>query len=222
MKQIVQIELTNHCNRRCSYCGQMNMTRPKGFITMDTIRRCVAVLAQLKQATVGLNHYGESLLHPQLIDIITELNANNVAPWLYTNGDLLLPRMKELASLRLHNLVISGHAPDQQRAELAKLCHALGLKAQVQKQVKPGALDIAGQISSPKQPIMADPAKHCKFLRDELLIVLWNGDLVPCCFDYDGKNVVGNINAPIGDALKFAAKPSALCGQCSGHPANIV
>ena len=35
--------------------------------------------------------------------------------------------------------------------------------------------------------------KHCPILTRPILQVLWNGDVVPCCYDFDGRMVLGNL-----------------------------
>ena len=221
MKSIVQIELTNHCNRTCSYCGQVNMKRKRGFMAAKTFTRCVGILRWLKQTSVGLNHYGESLLYPYLIENIRELNEAGVVPWLYTNGDLLdEDTIKALASVRLEHLTISGHMPTQQRIELMVRCRAAGINAMWQVDLNDeNTLDLAGQVNDQKLLPLLKPAESCGFLKHEKAIVLWDGTLVPCCFDYDGLLPFGSIF----DEDVLSLKPSAgkLCDTCSGHPANL-
>ncbi len=38
-----------------------------------------------------------------------------------------------------------------------------------------------------------EKAKDCPILSASILQVLWNGDVVPCCYDFDGKMVLGNL-----------------------------
>ena len=78
MKRIVQIELCNHCNRRCSYCGQPTMKRERGFMSVLTLLKVIDWLKLLNQTSVGLNHYGESLMHPEFINFLDILNQNGI------------------------------------------------------------------------------------------------------------------------------------------------
>ena len=201
------------------------MTRAKGFASPEIVTRCIEIMKRLDQPTVGLNHYGESLLHPEFLAIVAKFNASSIKPWVYTNGDFLPHIVADLAKMKLHSLVISGHAPQDERAKLAEQCTSLGLPASWQRTVADNCVDIAGQVSIPghaSTSVLKNPSKHCRFLRDEMAIILWNGDLVPCCFDYDGKAVFGNVLDPIEEVLKLAPKPSALCDGCPGPPGNIV
>lgn len=226
MRHIVQIEPTNRCTRKCHYCGHMNMTRDKGLMSMETFQNALALCVEFEQTEVGLNHYGESLLHPQIVEMAVECNRVGISPWLYTNGDLLTDLMiRGLSVVRWSGFTISFHAPLERRIELFMKCQASGIPAHYQAGNGENALSIAGQVpfenpSDAGQPPLADPMNHCRFLRDEMGIVLWDGRLVPCCFDYDAKGTFGSVNHP--GALKQRPTVFPVCAKCPGHPANIV
>lgn len=226
MKFITQIELTNICNRRCKFCGQVNMTRTKGCMSESTLLRCLTVMQGLGQETVGLNHYGESTLHPQFLDFAWICNDFGVKPWLYTNGDLITEEfLAKMALIDWHKLVISNHAPVERRLELQKLCIQHGIPVEVQMIPEEGMLSIAGQVpvdgaGDAGMAPLVDPSNHCGFLTRETACVLWNGDLAPCCFSYNGTEVFGNIHDEHVLDLKSPVWP--LCSQCPGHPSNIV
>jgi len=64
------------------------------------------------------------------------------------------------------------------------------------------------------------------------IVVLWNGDVAVCCYDYDGSNVIGNINDSSVKKIWSSEKASALrrrflekdtrdltvCGKCYAAP----
>jgi hypothetical protein len=227
MKSIVQIELTNHCNRRCHYCGQVNMKREKGFMSFATLDRCVWVLGKLGQTKVGLHHFGESLMHPEFVDAIRLCNAAGVIPWFYTNGDFLSDDMiRKLTQVKLDNIVISGHMERCKRIERRNKCTEAGIpNVWWQQDMGDSVINMAGQLQIPnasdngKKPLQ-DPMRHCRFLVDQMCCVLWNGDLVPCCIDYEGSGVFGNIHDE--DVLEAYARVCPLCWKCPGHPGNVI
>ena len=225
VKSIVQIELTNHCNWSCSYCGQMKMTRRRGFMSAVTFERCVDVLLKLGQKSVGINHYGESLMNNNLVPWIERMNEAGIVPWLYTNGDLLDDDMiQSLASVRLGHLTVSGHMPKPQRQNIVSRCVDAGINAICQIDLNDdNTLDLAGQMRDEDDiseilPLLR-PQDSCGFLKNEKAVVLWDGRLVPCCFDFDAVMPFGNIN----DAFALECMPSVgkLCATCTGHPSNI-
>lgn len=227
MKRIVQIELTNFCNRACFYCGNPIQTRKKGFISFEIIDRCIEVLKNLNQTSVGLNHYGESLLHKNFISIVKKMNDNNIIPWLYTNSDLIDDNMIEkMKALKFESITMSGHRDQNELIEVWTKMNSAGIpNVWWQHPVAPGSVSIANQVPTEFSldkglPPLQDPINHCKFLRDEECIVLWDGSLVPCCFDFDGKGIFGNVMDE--NCLELKSGVFGLCCQCPGHPSNIV
>jgi len=35
--------------------------------------------------------------------------------------------------------------------------------------------------------------RQCKIVKKPIMQILWNGDVVPCCYDFDGKIILGNL-----------------------------
>lgn len=224
MKRLVQVELTNICNRKCVYCGIPSMTRVKGFADFKVIERVVEVMKLIGQTDpIGLQHYGESTLHPRLVEFIQYFNDNGISPFLYTNGDFLTDHLIErLSTTSLHTLVISGHIEMSKRYELYQKCKSKGINAywQVTLEGCDQLTSLGGQIivdhpTANSLPPLKDPAKNCGFLRDQKAIVLWNGDLVPCCFDYDGVGSFGSIFD--SNVVDLVATPFKTCSTCPGH-----
>jgi radical SAM protein with 4Fe4S-binding SPASM domain len=54
------------------------------------------------------------------------------------------------------------------------------------------AADVNGLILNGKPPHINKSSVRCTWPWNRMTI-LWDGDVVPCCFDYDGKYVLGNI-----------------------------
>jgi hypothetical protein len=221
MKSIVQIELTNHCSRRCSYCGQSNMKRERGFMSPIILRKCIQILNTLGQFTIAIHHYGESFLHQSYIEYIDALNMHGIKPSIYTNGDFLTDAMIEKLSTRqIAELIISAHRPQESRIELWQKCSEKGIKSYWQQDIT-DPLDLAGQVETAnKLPLLQNPAKQCKFLVEERCCVLWNGDLVPCCYDYEGIGIFGNIMDD--NVMKLKPFANRLCASCSGHPGSVL
>jgi magnesium-protoporphyrin IX monomethyl ester (oxidative) cyclase len=87
----VEIELTNRCNLACIQCLRSQGLKPYtlGDMRFEDYRR---ILAQFPHAlSVGLNGFGEPLLHAQFCEIVAHTRAT--LPWakivIYSNGMLL-------------------------------------------------------------------------------------------------------------------------------------
>ena len=196
-------------------------------MSQEVFDRSIEVLKEIKQEMVGLNHYGESLLHHKLIPFCNQLMENGIKPFLYTNGDVLTDNLiKQVATIDWHVFVISGHMDEVERHVLYQKCLEVGVKnINIQETLtKENTLDLAGQLPhggvfKDSLPIV-DPQHHCKFLVDDNGVILWNGDVTVCCVDYDGLGIYGNIMDP--NIISIEAPAFKLCDTCPGHPGNIV
>jgi hypothetical protein len=132
----------------------------------------------------------------------------------------------DLAKLKLASLVISGHAPTERKQMLYQKCADKGIKAWWQPDFgDTNTIGLAGQIDYEKAydksyPPLQDPQNHCRFLVEEQAVIYFNGDLVPCCIDYNGCGVFGNIFNE--NVLELTPKANKLCQTCPGHPGNVI
>ena len=82
--------------------------------------------------------------------------------------------------------------------DFAKFCAELGLTAtfkapylQAGSKLKPSGIPQYERIPSPNPQSRALAMRQC--LLDDSCVILLDGSIVPCCFDYNKKNVFGNI-----------------------------
>ncbi|MBT4791672.1 MAG: radical SAM protein, partial [Halobacteriovoraceae bacterium] len=80
----VVLELTNHCNLKCITCPHPIMTRSKGFISLELVRK---VLGELKGKVglIDLDMFGESQLHPAFFDIVSLIRESGQKSLYNTN-----------------------------------------------------------------------------------------------------------------------------------------
>ena len=202
------------------------MTRPRGFMTKETLLRCAIVLKALGQSSVGVLHYGESLLHPQFNEFVNVLVDLGITPWINTNG-FLITKGHYSALRKMSQVIVSAHMPAQERQELCSKLRENGINSYWQSDMTPdNAITIANQVigySAQELPPLTDPATQCKFITNDVAIVLWNGDLVPCCCcgdsTVDNGEVFGNIHDVGCEAYSTPVVP--LCAQCGGHPGGV-
>ena len=91
---ILVIEPTNLCNYSCKKCLRsytpISKQRNAGFITLDNLE---TILKKIPNSIefIGLNGFGEPLLHPKFIDIISIIRKYkpNVKIGFHTNGALI-------------------------------------------------------------------------------------------------------------------------------------
>ena len=94
---MLQVENTNHCNHRCTYClthsEGSSLEAPQGHMAMDRFR---AILDRHPEAgLLVLQGDGEPLLDPTLFDKLALARARGLAVQVITNGSLLDPAMAE-------------------------------------------------------------------------------------------------------------------------------
>ena len=101
------IEITNICNRSCSFCpGTIRPLRRMSLPEFDT------VTDRLRGVTEYLYYHvmGEPLTHPDLPDFIRLAKAKGFKSAITTNGTLLSRRGKELIDAGVYKVNISVHS----------------------------------------------------------------------------------------------------------------
>ena len=109
----INVELTNHCNQRCTLCPRLGFTRPLGFMARDVFDKVVAECA-LHGTRLWLHFLGEPLLHRDLARMIRVAKDAGVPEvGLSTNGVSLHGRLAEaLLASGLDRLECSLDADD--------------------------------------------------------------------------------------------------------------
>ena len=64
------IEPTDKCNLNCSYCPRRSMKDKLGFMEYGLYRKLIDEISHYPDRELVLFHRGESLLHPQFLDMV--------------------------------------------------------------------------------------------------------------------------------------------------------
>jgi radical SAM protein with 4Fe4S-binding SPASM domain len=236
-----QIEPTNHCPYTCVMCPRSKkMSRELGFMEMDLYAKVIDEVAEFSQPVrskeIELFHFGESLLHPRIVDMVGYAADRALSITLSVNAPQLAPDLAaDLLRHGAHKIIISldgtdtesyrrirGPAADFDTARShieALIAIKKKLKAETEivvrmihlkenrDQIRPFkwewerrgiAVDIRTFFpwGEPDMTELGDygtypPGMPCPFPWQHL-VVQWNGDVVPCCRDYNGDNRMGN------------------------------
>src|SRR5215470_17139335 len=101
----VHISPMRRCNLSCAYCNEYDDVSDP--VPIDEMYRRIDKLAQLGTTLITISG-GETLLHPQLDDIIRRIRSHGILTGLITNGYLLTPqRIQQLNDAGLDHLQIS-------------------------------------------------------------------------------------------------------------------
>lgn len=103
----VYVEITNQCNRNCSFCP--GTTRAKGMMTLEAF---TAVAQKLQGVTKYLYYHlmGEPLTHPDLPEMIRRAGEMGFHSAITTNGTLLPDRGEALIRAGVYKVNISAHS----------------------------------------------------------------------------------------------------------------
>jgi len=200
------------------------MKREKGFMDWRTFERTVEFLkyAPPPDNTVGLHHFGESLLHPDLNSFLQYLEDRGINWRLSTNGrllqeveirDMLLKHkgllvisMENGSDIKSVNLLIQEKA--QEKSQLRILLQTFG-DTDMSK-VMAGEYEIFHTTKHSWAKKGHGEYEQCCFLNQNWAAVLWNGTIVSCCFDMEGEAVIGHVNNP----QHLKNRPWRLCPTC--------
>ncbi len=114
-----QIEPTNHCPYHCIMCPRSKkMTRELGFMDMELFKQVVDEIATyepvVRNKPTELFHFGESLLHPQLPEMVRYGKEKDLKLILSVNGPQLTSALsQELLSTGVDEIIISLDGYDE-------------------------------------------------------------------------------------------------------------
>jgi MoaA/NifB/PqqE/SkfB family radical SAM enzyme len=83
-----QISPTNACNLNCSFCSCKNRNK-KENLSIQQLDKLLNYLVRYKTVGVTITGGGEPALHPNINELITNLNSNNIKIGLVSNGTRL-------------------------------------------------------------------------------------------------------------------------------------
>src|SRR3954453_16057642 len=89
----LQLEVTSACNLRCAMClvrYRPPVNKVRGAMDVGLFRRLLSELPGLRRVT--LQGRGEPLLHPHLVDMVTEASGRGLMVGFNSNGTLLSRR----------------------------------------------------------------------------------------------------------------------------------
>lgn len=192
--RLAQIELTNHCNKSCSYCFRKYMTRPQGYMTRETFKQSLQLCKKHNIHEVWLHNWGEPLLHKSLCDFINM--AWDFTVGFVTNGDLLTYDMiNRLGRTKLRYIDISVNA-DMGKFEICRILvkyqhlNDAGIDCRLRAVIntKEEYIYLSDMLSQWKvrwqRAMIRDETRvrtrKCE-AKHSVFVVLWDGIQVMCC-----------------------------------------
>ena len=123
LPEIVQIEATNICNAKCTFCPRDDMQRRQGIMDMALYRKIVDECASLGIGHVRMHNYGEAFVDKKLPEKIAYAKSKGIREvGVITNGSLLGPDVaKAVVEAGLDAINISLDAAGRETFESTRL-----------------------------------------------------------------------------------------------------
>lgn len=114
----VWVEATSHCNLQCTFCGNRDLTQDqRGYMDYNLFRQLTDECAG-KVRQFNLFHRGESLLHPQIGDMVQYAGERGIRTRINTNGTRLTESIsRKLIESKLDILSLSFDGYDREMYE---------------------------------------------------------------------------------------------------------
>ena len=110
----VDVELTNHCNLRCTFCCRRIMTRKQGHMNDRTFHRILDEISGPK-IPVRFIRWGEPFLHPKILEYSQMVKDRGIPLHITTNGQLLtVEKMQALIDMGLDSIIFSMQGFDRE------------------------------------------------------------------------------------------------------------
>jgi pyruvate-formate lyase-activating enzyme len=215
------LELTNRCNLRCTFCPTADgrMARARGFMDDALFRRSLDGAGRLQFAL--LFQWGEPLLHPRFVELAKDAAARGIRTLVTTNGTLLDDRrIAGLLEAGIDRVTVSVDG-DEHTHEAVRGVPLADTAAAIDRLV--AARDAAGSATAIDVSMVVAPETEAGvdaflatfsgavdrvqtiplLVRGERrsrcrepwrggLVVLQDGRCTVCCVDHDGELSVGD------------------------------
>jgi radical SAM protein with 4Fe4S-binding SPASM domain len=172
MPEIVQIEATNICNAKCTFCPRDDMTRRQGVMDMDLYRKVVDECASLGISHVRMHNYGEAFVDKQLPAKIAYAKSKGIPEvGVITNGSLLGPEVaKAVIEAGLDAINISLDAAGKETFESTRI----GLKYDKVIANVEGLVRIRGELGRKRPKLILSFVRQDNSAEEQAFIDHWS------------------------------------------------
>jgi radical SAM protein with 4Fe4S-binding SPASM domain len=232
----LNIETTNICTKRCSFCyfGNLSEMPKRELMSEELFKKIIGELIKIEfKGRISLYEINEPLTDPRIFDFIAYIKKKmpNVFQLLSTNGDLLTnEKLDKLFYSGLDKIIINAYTK-KDLEKIKKLLKNYNYKGnsiilydKTKKYVTKIWTSRGGSIKKYKKDVSQ---KTCELIYVQM-IVKSDGEVVSCVNDMWRKQVMGNLNDASIEEVWFGEKfeklrkelekgnrkHSILCSQC--------
>jgi radical SAM protein with 4Fe4S-binding SPASM domain len=190
------IELENWCNRSCWYCPQSGQKYARLEITDEMFSLALQRLREVGwDGQLFFSIFNEPFACKRIVERIGSARAAlpKALININTNADYLTKELMAASiNAGLDRVVITRHPPYNKNwdAKVKELMELFPGVIRMQQLQDDQLRNVAGLIT--KLVPAAPPTNPCPALVD-VFVIRYNGDIGPCCCDYDRGVVLGNI-----------------------------
>ena len=256
----VHFETTALCNFKCSMCpvSFQRVERKEKVLSFDLFKATVDDCETL--VTVGLNNWGEPLLHPRITDMVEYASSKMLWTIFATNASLLTRELsRELIATGLTNIEFSidgigntyrrirNAEPESvinnihsfidentKKGGAVRTCIVMTVSEQNETEIAEVIEAFKGKVDEVRfQPCLTFRLYKRRYPCPELtrshLVVLSDGRVSPCCADFSGSLIVGDVFVDSlnsiynGNSMQHLRKMHKqgqfedACGRCSEY-----
>lgn len=260
-KLTIMAEPTNVCNFKCEHCFNPVMTRPRGFMSLDNFKKYVVDQNLSFLGRISFTGWGEPLLHPDIIKMIDYAEEKGVRTTMPTNASLLTKENvarilnskldeirfsidgfgKSYETLRKHEYskiydnvmqFLSAHKKYESHIDVTLVCVVNDITAPLIREWKSLWQRYGHTEFQRAAQFYGVRTRPCSIIGSTWYA--WhNLDVSPCCLDYDGQIILGNLRVnnirEIMNCEKFRELQAAnqakvwptRCRSCTEWEGNI-
>lgn len=216
MIKIYNLEFTNACTAKCSYCphGKGTLTRAKTFLTDSTFDKIMDYMLSVKQTEIQVSGLGEPLLHKKGMEYLAQL-ASHFKVQLNTNGFLLTQeKYDRLTEAGVHRIIVNylAHGLDpytlvnRHTDNLFYMCLDK-TKEDIQHGIIHKELHDWGEQSV--------KVRECSFITDDWVSLDSEGVVQRCCIAYNSDSPLTTIDS-LKSVNTFNTVKHPKCSTCAG------
>lgn len=194
----IELNITEMCSRRCSFCPRSN---PKVYknqklnMEINTVRRLAQECEKEKyEGEFSFAGFGEPMLHPNLPSLVLAIRESCKKNFIgvITNGDFLIEETaNDLVSAGVNKIVVSCYDGPKERDGFLEILSKLPIETEVKElwETQPDFNNRTGIVN-----VGSEHHGKCYYPFYKL-VVDWNGDILLCAQDWLRKQKgLGNIN----------------------------
>lgn len=219
----INFESSTACNSNCVFCPRGEMTRPGGQMSDELFHKIIKDGKDMGVNQYSPFFMGEPFIFPKIWDWLDYMEKENVGVTLYTNGQYidvdrivkyknitLLSFSVNAATPETHAKVMRGPDFDVVKKNFDKAYANASFPVRATFVITEGNSHEVGKFkkmfprkattgfsnwTGDKHDVLERTGDRvpCWVLFHQMMI-LWDGRVVPCCSDYNGKQVLGDAN----------------------------